>query len=191
MLAPVSFPMQVPLEKGWAALPGGAMADLVTTKVAEAHARPLPHWKKKILVATRGNPRLLKFAFEHAKSQQAEILLLFIRHVSVETGGAREEDLAVDGEALAMQAIADRPEKDYGVPCHFLYTTATDVAESLLDIAVTHGVETVVIGVSRRGGLWRAMKGDVIESRGHLLPESIWLLISTSVVASRMQSGLA
>jgi amino acid transporter/nucleotide-binding universal stress UspA family protein len=178
MLAPVTFPMQVPREEGLAALPGGAVGGLVTTKVAEAAARPLPHWKKKFLVATRGNPRLLKFAFEHAQSQEAEILLLFIRHVAVETGGARQEDLAVDGEALALQATADRLQKEYGVPCHFLYTTATDVAESLLDIAVTHGVETVVIGASRRGGLWRAMKGDVIESLGHLLPESISLLIS-------------
>ncbi len=178
MLAPVSFPMQVPAEEDLAVLPRGMAAARVTSKVSEVPTRPQPHWKKKILVATRGNPRLLKFAFEHAKSQDAEILLLFIRHVAIETGGARAEDLAADAEALALQATSKTMAEEYSVPYHFLYTTATDVAESLLDIAVTHGVETVVIGASRRGGLWRAMKGDVIESLGRLLPESISLLIS-------------
>ncbi len=178
MLAPVSFPLQVPRKEIQAALPGGGAAKIVTTKSSDRPPRPMPRWKRKILVATRGNPRLLKFAFEHAQSQEAEILLLFIRHVAIETDGARAEDLAVDGEALALQATSLRMADESGVPCHFLYTTATDVAESLLDIAVTHGVDTVVIGASRRGGLWRAMKGDVIESLGHLLPESISLLIS-------------
>ncbi len=145
---------------------------------AETKAPSVPGWKKKYLVATRGNPNLLRFAFEHAKSQDAEILLLFIRYVAVDTGGARQQDLEVDAEALALETMSEQLATEYGVHCRFLYTTATDVAESLLDIAVTHGVETVIVGASRRGGLWRAMKGDVIQSLGYLLPESISLLIT-------------
>jgi amino acid transporter/nucleotide-binding universal stress UspA family protein len=170
ILAPVSVPTQTP-----AVLP-------VSTREPdlkdEKGTKPRPRTTRKFLVATRGNPRLLKFAFEHAKSQDAEILLLFIRHVAVEFDGAREKDFEADGEAMALQASSLQLAEQYDVPCRFLYTTASDVAESLLDIAVTHGVDTVVVGASRRGGLWRAMKGDVIQSLGHLLPESISLLIT-------------
>ena len=157
------------------------------TRSLEATQSPSPaelttprthRWKKKYLVATRGNLKLLRFAFEQAKSQEAEILLLFIRYVAVDTGGARQQDLEVDAEALALNAMSQQLADEYGVQCRFLYTTATDVAESLLDIAVTHGVDTVIVGASGRGGLWQAMKGDVIQSLGHLLPESISLLIT-------------
>ncbi len=68
-------------------------------------------------MATRGNPRLLKFAFEHAKSQDAEILLLFIRHVAVEFDGAREKDFEADGEAMALQASSLQLAEQYDVPC--------------------------------------------------------------------------
>lgn len=170
ILAPVSVPTQTPV-----VLPASTREP---ESKDEKGTKARPRTTRKFLVATRGNPRLLKFAFEHAKSRDAEILLLFIRHVAVEFDGAREKDFEADGEAMALQASSLQLAEQYDVPCRFLYTTASDVAESLLDIAVTHGVDTVVVGASRRGGLWRAMKGDVIQSLGHLLPESISLLIT-------------
>ena len=172
MLAPVAFPLKTPI----APLPVQNVR--VTQQSGVVAEKKSQQANRKFLVATRGNPRLLQFAFQHAKSQGAEILLLFIRHVAVEFDGARQKDFEADAEAITLEANSLQLAQEYGVPCRFLYTTATDVAESLLDIAVTHGVDTVVVGASRRGGLWRAMKGDVIQSLGHLLPESISLLIT-------------
>jgi hypothetical protein len=44
-------------------------------------------------------------------------------------------------------------------------------------MAVTHGADLLLLGTTRRGALWRAMKGDVIQAIAEQLPENIGLLI--------------
>ena len=39
--------------------------------------------KERVMVATQGNPRLIDFALKECKSRQAELQLLFIRHLAV------------------------------------------------------------------------------------------------------------
>ena len=51
------------------------------------------------------------------------------------------------------------------------------VGSAILDMAVTHGADLLLLGTTRRGTLWRAMKGDVIQGVAEHLPESIGLLI--------------
>ena len=63
------------------------------------------------------------------------------------------------------------------MPVYFLYAVAYDVAEAILEMSVTHAVDYVLLGATQRGGLWRSMKGDVIQEVAEYLPERINLLI--------------
>ena len=44
-------------------------------------------------------------------------------------------------------------------------------------MAVTHGADQLLLGSTKRGALWKAMKGDVIQAVAEQLPEGIDLLI--------------
>lgn len=136
---------------------------------------PMP--VRRIMVATRGNPKLMQFAFDYAHSQHAELWLVFVRHIAVSAGPARRSDLEADEEAVALEKSATAYAKKFDVPMRFVYATATDIADTVLDVAATHATDVLILGTTRRGKLWRAMKGDVIQQVAEQLPESISLLI--------------
>jgi nucleotide-binding universal stress UspA family protein len=181
MLAPVEVPLRVeaartgaPIVERHDVLFPPPAAAVVAPAAREAPTRAAP----RVLVATRGNPKLLSFALHEAKSLGAELIVLFVRHVAVPAGvNARTSDALADVEAQAMFADADREAAAAGVKVIRLYATAYDVGEAILDIAATHGVDTLILGASQRGMMWRTMKGDVIQYVAEYLPERINLLI--------------
>jgi amino acid transporter/nucleotide-binding universal stress UspA family protein len=132
----------------------------------------------RILVATRNNPRLIRFALEEAKLRNGEVYLLFVRHIAVTRMGAPSKpQVAADPEAAELFATVAKEAEEKGVPVHFLYTMAYDVAEVILEMAVTHAVDYLILGSSQRGALWRTMKGDVIRDVAQHLPERINMLL--------------
>jgi amino acid transporter/nucleotide-binding universal stress UspA family protein len=132
----------------------------------------------RFLVATQGNPKLVAFAIEQAKQADAELLLLFVRHIAVPMlGPANRPDLNHDAEAQRLKSQVLEQAEAAGVPAHFLYTVADNVAETIADFAVTYGVTRVMIGATKRGALWRTMKGDIIQGVAMHLPEQTQLLI--------------
>jgi nucleotide-binding universal stress UspA family protein len=132
---------------------------------------------RRIMVATRGNPKLLQFAFDYAHSQHAELWLVFVRHIAVVAGPTRDSDVVADEEAVLLEQSARAYAAEFNVPMRFVYATATDIAETVLDVAATHAVDVLILGSTRRGKLWRAMKGDVIQQVAEHLPENISLLL--------------
>jgi amino acid transporter/nucleotide-binding universal stress UspA family protein len=132
---------------------------------------------RRIMVATRGNPKLLQFAFDYARSQHAELWLVFVRHIAIDSGVTRESDVANDQEALQLESSAKAYSAEYGVPMRFVYSTATDIGDTVLDVAATYAVDVLILGSTRRSRLWRAMTGDVIQQVAEYLPENISLLI--------------
>ncbi len=59
--------------------------------------------REHVMVATQGNPRLIEFALKEAKNRQAELQLLFVRHVAVTPmGPAPATTLAEDAQAQAL-----------------------------------------------------------------------------------------
>ncbi|MCY2934401.1 MAG: hypothetical protein NT172_09605, partial [Planctomycetota bacterium] len=42
---------------------------------------------------------------------------------------------------------------------------------------VTHSADMLMLGVTRRGSMWTALKGDILMSIARNLPESVGLLI--------------
>jgi amino acid transporter/nucleotide-binding universal stress UspA family protein len=134
--------------------------------------------KERIMVATTGNPRLIEFAMKECKNRQAELDILFIRHLAVTPmGPTAPPSLSEDADALNLFDRLRHQAQEAGVPLRLLYGVARDVPEAILDMAVTHGADLLLLGTTRRGTLWKAMKGDVIQAVAEQLPERIGLLI--------------
>lgn len=175
ILTPSGWPGErAPAPSGMPTTPLAPVSEQHLARV-ESMLRPKP--AKRVMVASRGNPKLLHFSFDYAKSQGAEVWVMFVRHIAVQVEAARESDVAADDEAQRVNQAAEQLAAEYGVPWRFVYATATDVAETVLDIAATHAMDVLILGATKRGGLWKMMKGDVIQKVAELLPESINLLI--------------
>ncbi len=58
-----------------------------------------------------------------------------------------------------------------------LYGLASDIPYAILDMGATHGADLLLMDTTRRGALWEAMKGDVIQAVAEPLPDQIGLLI--------------
>jgi amino acid transporter len=134
--------------------------------------------KERVMVATTGNPRLIEFALQECKSRQAEMMLLFVRHLAVTPMGPTPAPaLAEDDQAKELFERVRDQARGAGVPLRLLYGVARDIPDAILDMAVTHGADLLLLGTTRRGTLWRTMKGDVIQGVAEHLPESIGMLI--------------
>ena len=132
----------------------------------------------RFLVATQGSPKLIQFALDQAKSFHAEVLFLYVRHIAIPMlGPAHRPNIANDPDAQKAAEEIKQMGEASGVPVRFLYTVADNISETIVDFAVTYGVSQVIIGTSKRGTLWRTMKGDVIQGVALHLPERTQLLI--------------
>jgi len=134
--------------------------------------------KERVMVATWGNPRLIDFALKECKSRQAELQLLCVRHIAfMPMGPTPIPTLDEDTQAIELFDRVRDQAKEAGVPLRLLFGVAHDIPDAILDMAVTHGADMLLLGLTRRGSLWKAMKGDVIQGVAEQLPESIGLLI--------------
>jgi amino acid transporter/nucleotide-binding universal stress UspA family protein len=134
--------------------------------------------KSRIMVASQGNVELLNYAIRECQAWQAEMQLLFIRHIAVNAiGPIVSITLDEDKAALELFDNVRAQCESAGVPLRLLYGVSRDVPDSILDFAVTHSADMLMLGVTRRGTLWTALKGDVIMSIARNLPESVGLLI--------------
>jgi amino acid transporter len=172
--------------RDWAALAIPAIAQATSTAAtmaartaaltrgAKSEAPP----QSRIMVATRGNARLIAYAIEEARLRRGELLFLFVRHVAVPTmGPSQRGELSQDAEAVELFINIKQQTDQAEVPAHFLYAVGYDVAEAILEMAATHAVDFLLLGATQRGMLWRAMKGDVIEQIAAELPEPITLIV--------------
>jgi len=183
MLEPVPTMFGIPAGALGASRPAPLIAAETVTNGAAAGAAAVvaaaPQVpRERILVSTRGNPQLIQFALDEAESRRAELLVLFVRHIAVPTmGPSHRGDASEDPEAQEVFSQFQQSARDRGIPVRFLYAVAWDIAEAILDIAASHGVDTLLLGATKRGHLWRTMKGDVIQQVSEYLPERIRLLI--------------
>ncbi len=156
-------------------------AEEVAPELAAEAAAPLPPFdpgKGRILVATRGNLSLLRFAFEEAKQRACNLFVLFVRDIAVLFPG-RERPLSLeeDGEATSLFRAAREMAREHGVPLQDIYCVSPAPADVILDFAATYAADLVILGVSRRAGVLRALRGDVITGVADNLPAESTLLI--------------
>lgn len=140
---------------------------------------PFDPGKKKILVATRGNPELLKFAAEEAESRDANLLVLFVREMRLAFGAPTATQFRVEDDAEAMPIFiqANQLARQMKIPLMPIYCVAPTTADMILDFAGTYGVDFVIMGVTRRGTVFRALRGDLITAVASGLPPDTKLLI--------------
>jgi hypothetical protein len=73
--------------------------------------------KERIMVATTGNPRLIDFAIKECRNRQAELDILFIRHLAVTPmGPTAPPTLAEDEQALELFTKLREQTTAAGVP---------------------------------------------------------------------------
>jgi amino acid transporter/nucleotide-binding universal stress UspA family protein len=137
----------------------------------------------RLLVPNRGNMKLIRFAAQYAAPRGGAVFVLFVREVAL-SFREREAPLAsphmtvkADLEAMAIFMEADEICKQSDVTMIPVYAVHDSPAEVILDYAATLGVDAVLMGVSKRGALWRTLRGDIIREVMEYLPESIPLLI--------------
>lgn len=126
-----------------------------------------------ILVAARGWTPALQFALEESRVRGSRLLVLYIREIAVKTGmsGNWQKDPAA--KALFTRLGAEAGD----VQVSKLYSISDSPADTIIDIAATFGVDTVVLGGSRRAALVHLLKGNVVARVAANLPESMHLIV--------------
>jgi nucleotide-binding universal stress UspA family protein len=106
------------------------------------------------------------------------LFVLFVRQVNVAfTATTAGPSLEEDTEAMTVFKNAAAACSRNGVQMIPIYVVSQDVAYTILDFAATYSVEALLMGVSRKGTMLRALQGDVLTSVADNLPQDIPLLI--------------
>jgi nucleotide-binding universal stress UspA family protein len=153
-----------------AATPPTATAPGLTA--GPAAERP-PFLGQSILAAARGWTPALQFALEESRIRGARLLVLYVREVAVniDMSGNWQDD--PDARALFTRLESEAP----GLKVSKLYSVSDSPADTIIDIAATFGVDTVVLGGSRRATLVNLLKGNVVARVAANLPESMHLVV--------------
>ena len=126
-----------------------------------------------ILVAARGWTPALQFALEESRVRGAQLLVLYVREVAVNIDrGSNWQD---DPDAKALFTRLETEAR--GLKVNKLYSVSDSPADTIIDIAATFGIDSVVLGGSRRATLVNLLKGNVVARVAANLPESMHLIV--------------
>jgi nucleotide-binding universal stress UspA family protein len=126
-----------------------------------------------ILVAARGWTPALQFALEESRVRDAQLLVLYIREVAVNIDMG--SDWQADPDARALFTRLETEAR--GLKVNKLYSVSDSPADTIIDIAATFGIDSVVLGGSRRAALVNLLKGNVVARVAANLPESMHLIV--------------
>jgi len=128
----------------------------------------------RLLVAVRGWTPAIRFALEAARLRKGSLLVLYIREVAVAA------DLGSDWRKdKTASELFRRIQREAGEDIHInpLYSVSDSPADTIIDLAATFGVDTVILGGSRRAALVKLLKGNVVTRVATHLPENIRLVV--------------
>jgi amino acid transporter len=126
-----------------------------------------------ILVAARGWTPALQFALEESRVRGAQLLVLYVREVAVNIDmGSNWQD---DPDARVLFTRLETEAR--GLKVNKLYSVSDSPSDTIIDIAATFGVDSVVLGGSRRATLVNLLKGNVVARVAANLPESMHLIV--------------
>ena len=132
----------------------------------------------RVMVAIRGPTRLMDFALDYARMKKATLFAITVREMAVPIGEqVTAPGLDEDSESIRLFETLMERGKKMGVQVYPIYAASTDAADVILDFAVSYHVSTVLMGVSRRLAVVRALRGNIIRAIAGRLPEKIDLLI--------------
>ncbi len=135
-----------------------------------------PLYPAGVLVCLRGpNERLLEEAAAHAKGrEQFAVALLFIDEVP---GLFVPRDTEPTDECRQVLTDAFEYFDRRGLTALPIWRIAQSAGDAIAHAAETLGVEAVFIGTSKRGTLWRMLRGDVISRVIARIPTQTRLVI--------------
>lgn len=159
-------------------LPATALSQPPAVTALGTPAEQLDMSKPHIMVATRGGERLLDFAATYARQLGGILFVVYVRPFNVQfTAATKAVRLEEDTEARGVYEMAAAACLKAGVPMVPIYVVSADVAYSILDFTATYNAQALLMGVSRKGTVLRALQGDVITNVADNLPQDIPLLI--------------
>ena len=126
-----------------------------------------------ILVAARGWTPALQFALEESRLRGAQLLVLYIREVAVNLD--MDSNWQDDPDAKVLFTRLETEAR--GLKVNKLYSVSDSPADTIIDIAATFGVDSVVLGGSRRATFVNLLKGNVVARVAASLPESMHLIV--------------
>ena len=151
-----------------------APATPATTMVTKSAPNTAPFLGARVLVAARGWTPALQFAIEECRNRALELMVLYIREVAVQlerVSSDWRDDL--DARALFSRVLSET----HDIKLNPLYSVSDSPADTIIDIAATFGVDTVVLGGSRRATLVNLLKGNVVTRVAANLPEPMHLIV--------------
>ena len=152
---------------------GPAIASAVPAPAATAPAAPQSFLGETILVAARGWTPALQFALDESRVRGVQLHVLYIREVAVNIDmGANWQN---DPEAKTLFAMLEK--ESGGLKINKLYSISDSPADTIIDIAATFGVDTVVLGGSKRATLVNLLKGNVVARVAANLPDTMRLIV--------------
>lgn len=164
------------------------LAEVVSPAAIEKLRPKMSDVGSRVMVAARGTNPVLRFALEEAKLRQAQLLVLYVKEVSVFLGGATSHAAAGDPakarprwqddpHAAAIMSLMLKLGEEAGVQVLPIFAISTDPAATILDLTATLGVDILLLGAAHRFTMAKLLKGDVVAQVAAGLPESIQLLI--------------
>jgi len=135
----------------------------------DAFARP------RMLLATAGSDDLADAALAVAQSENAALVVAFIREVSLSYKVEAEQQLTLDTDPAAQTLFTDflAHGHRFSVPIIPVYDTGQNGPELIAEQAAINGVSKVLIGSSRRGALHQLIKGSFQRKLEDLLPPEV------------------
>jgi amino acid transporter/nucleotide-binding universal stress UspA family protein len=128
-----------------------------------------------IMCAVRGLGRTLDYAIEEARQTRRPLYLLYVRPLPVLTEQDYKQKWHEDAEAREIFMAAK--EKAKGHPVYPCYAVSDSVGDTIVDIAATMGVSSLIMGAPERQGLASLLRGNIIHHISNNLPDEIHLLI--------------
>jgi hypothetical protein len=129
----------------------------------------------KILLGTYGSDTLARAALLEAKRMGHGLAVCFIRQVNLSYKYEGQKPLTIDSDPAALRTFSRFLEigHELHVPVIPIYDSGPDAAELMAENAAVYGCEKVLLGTSRRGGLYHLLKGHFQQRLEALLPPEI------------------
>ena len=128
-----------------------------------------------ILVAVRTNCKTLDYALRESDKTGSPLYVLFIRQQPIITSRDKKRSWQKDKEARALFEILDPQALGKRIfPC---YVVSDSPKDTILNVLSAIGASCIIVGPSRRNGLIRILRGNLIESLSKSLPENIDLVV--------------
>ncbi|MEI6257764.1 MAG: amino acid permease [Planctomycetota bacterium] len=127
--------------------------------------------------ASRSSP-LISGVIEEARRSQASVVVLFVRELAIPVmGSGTTQDASEDPDARAIFGEALAPARRLGVPVKLMYLVGGSVVDRIVQTATDVSASRIYMQISKRHGIMRFFKGDVIGPVAERLPEHMELVI--------------